>query len=79
MKVKVKLFAAAREKAGADSLEVPVAPDATLQDLLDAFEQAYPWLKGLPGRWAVNLDFVASHQKIRPDDEVAFIPPVSGG
>jgi molybdopterin converting factor subunit 1 len=79
MKVQVKLFASAREKAGSDVAELDVASPASVQDLLTALRAVYPDLRPVSGRWAVNLDFVALEHPVTSDDEVAFIPPVSGG
>lgn len=79
MRVTVKLFASAREKAQANAIEVTVSEEATLQDLLTAMGETCPPLKSLPGRWAVNLNLAVSNQRIHPDDEIAWIPPVSGG
>lgn len=56
-------------------------PDATAGDLLRAVETAEPRLKPVLAavRVAVNLDFVESDHPIQATDEVALIPPVSGG
>lgn len=79
MNIQVRLFAAARERAGTDEVELAVLPDATLQDVQDAMHTVYPGFQGMPGRWAVNLVFAAPAKKIEAGDEIAFIPPVSGG
>ena len=79
MKVSVKLFASAREKTGSEVAELDVASPARVQDLLTALRDVYPDLCSVTGRWAVNLDFVALEYPVTSEDEVAFIPPVSGG
>ena len=79
MNVQVKLFAAAREQAGVDSIELNVASEARVQDLLEALKEIYPGLKGVTGRWAVNREFVSLDHAVHEEDDVAFIPPVSGG
>ena len=79
MNVKVKLFASAREQAGVDSIELVVVSEARVQDLLKAVKEAYPHLAIVPGRWAVNLDFASLDDPVHEQDDVAFIPPVSGG
>ncbi len=79
MKVTVKLFAGAREKAGSDAAELEVASPARVRDLLKTLGELYPELRLIPGRWAVNMDFVSAEHAVTSEDEVAFIPPVSGG
>ena len=79
MKVRVKLFAAAREKTGQNSVELTLGSSATIQDLLETLQSVYPELQVVSGRWAVNLDFVGMDHAVQLGDEVAFIPPTCGG
>ena len=79
MQVKVRLFASAREQAKTDQIELTTFPGATLQDLQAALNETYPRFNGMPGRWAVNLTFTSPHHRVQPHDEIAWIPPVSGG
>ena len=78
---RVMLFAAARELAGADSLAVELSPGATVADLRAELAQRVPALAGLLAKsaLAVNHDFAEDADVIRPIDELAVIPPVSGG
>jgi molybdopterin synthase catalytic subunit len=74
MEVEVRLFAGLRQRAGADRVRVLLPEPATVADLLAAME--------LPPRScvvAINREYVAGDRPIEPDDEVALIPPVSGG
>ena len=81
MTLTVKLFAAARELAGADALAVELPAAATVADLRAAVRAAAPALAGLLARSAVavNHDFADDTRPLSPGDEVAVIPPVSGG
>ena len=82
MVVSVRLFAMLREAARRDELDVELADDATAGDLVDAVARD----AGLgavvqPGRVvvAVNREYVRAGHRLRDGDEVALIPPVSGG
>lgn len=80
MRVPVRLFAGLRERAGASSIEVEVPEPATVGGLLGALG-ATP-LGALPPRScivAVNREYADVEQPIGAGDEVALIPPVSGG
>lgn len=81
MQVRVKLFAAARQFAGSESVEVTLPEQATVADLRLALEQQVPALAGLlkHALFAVNTEYVSSQSLIPPDAEIACIPPVSGG
>ncbi|HVL96324.1 MAG TPA: molybdenum cofactor biosynthesis protein MoaE [Solirubrobacteraceae bacterium] len=80
MEVRVKLFAGLRERAGAEVLTVPLPEPATVADLLAALEGTP--LRGLPARSfivAVNRSYATPEAPIAAGDELALIPPVSGG
>jgi molybdopterin synthase catalytic subunit len=80
MRLTVRLFAGLRERAGADTLDVEVPDAATVADLLGALEGTP--VGGLPDRSfivAVNREYADRQAAVREGDEVALIPPVSGG
>jgi molybdopterin synthase catalytic subunit/molybdopterin synthase sulfur carrier subunit len=81
MTVRVKLFAAARELAGAGEIAVDVGEGATVADVERAVLRVVPALEKLVShaRWAVDESFAASNAKIGPSSQIALIPPVSGG
>jgi molybdopterin converting factor subunit 1 len=81
MTVTVMLFAATRELAGADSVAVELAPGATVGDLRAELSRRVPALAGLLAKsaLAVNHDFAENDRVLNSTDEVAVIPPVSGG
>ncbi len=78
---RVLLFAALRERAGAPSVQVAVAAPVTVARLLEAIGLQLPRLaSALPHcRVAVAQEFVDLDHAIDPGDEIALIPPVSGG
>jgi molybdopterin converting factor subunit 1 len=81
--VKVLLFAALREAAGGSIHSVALADGATVGHLLDALARLEPRLASLLGmpalRAAVNEQFASFGAPLSDGDEVALIPPVSGG
>ena len=81
MKVAVKLFAAARELSGQAEVEVELSPGADIGELRAALVASVPQLAPLASRSliAVNSEYVADATPVVEGDEVALIPPVSGG
>jgi MoaE-MoaD fusion protein len=83
MVLQVRLFAILRERAGRDSLEVEVAEGATVADALGALAaRSAPLaeaLEAMPVVMAVNRSYVDREAALAPGDELALIPPVSGG
>lgn len=79
--MRVKLFAGLREKAGAGEIPLDLPEGATVEDLAAALARAIPEAAPLLGsvRYAVNCAFAGPGTVIGPQDEVAVIPPVSGG
>jgi molybdopterin synthase sulfur carrier subunit len=77
--VTLRLFASAREAAGTGRAEVP---GRTVTEVLDAARAAYGpafgQILGLCRVW-VNGDPVAGATEVHAGDEVAVLPPVSGG
>jgi molybdopterin synthase catalytic subunit len=76
VKVRVRLFAALRESAGTDSLDIELAEDATVADAIAALA---PVAGEMPFRVAVNREYADDAEPIAEGDELAAIPPVSGG
>lgn len=81
MTMRVQLFAGAREAAGADSIAVDLTEPAAVGDLRSALADACPALAAwLPScQIAVNAEYAALTTPIAAGDEIALIPPVSGG
>ncbi len=81
MRVKIKLFAFLQDRLGS-TVTVDLSQPVTTDDLLMAVAQLDPSLKSVlvNSRIAVNQEFVTQGPlTITPADEVAIIPPVSGG
>ena len=81
MKVRTRFFASARDAVGRRELELEVPEGLTAGDLLQRLISDYPRLAGHAQTMmlAVNESYVEAGQALQPGDEVAFIPPVSGG
>jgi molybdopterin synthase catalytic subunit len=76
MDVTVKLFAGLRERAGADEVGVTLPDGARVAD---ALSQLAGLTDGVPVVMAVNQEFADESVVLHPGDELALIPPVSGG
>ena len=74
--INVRLFAGLRERAGKDSIEVELPAGSTASDLLDAVADV---TGGSSCVVAINREYSGPTQQIFPGDEVALVPPVSGG
>ncbi len=85
MKVKVLFFAALREQLGTPGEEIELPRDVTsvaglrshLKSRGGAYEKAFS--EKTLVRTAVNQDMVPATARIKPGDEIAFFPPVTGG
>ncbi len=81
MEVHVRLFAGLREAAGASEISVTLAEGASVSSLLGEAQRQFPELASRCDGVvvAVNREYVDPSTSISAGDEVAFIPPVSGG
>ena len=80
MHIRVKLFAQLRDVAAAD-IECEVRDDAKARDVWAALVAAHPGLAPFESSvsCAVNAEYARMHTAVHAGDEVAFLPPVSGG
>jgi molybdopterin synthase catalytic subunit len=82
MRITVRLFAILRERAGSDSVEIDLPDEATVGDAFTRLAAA-PGLADLVDRasvrMAVNREIASAAAPIRAGDELALIPPISGG
>jgi molybdopterin converting factor subunit 1 len=78
--VKVRFFARLRELAGTEIEALEVAPGSTIGGIYEELRRRHP---GLPGEVAIgaalNREVADWGDVVADGDEVAFIPPVSGG
>ena len=81
MRVRVRLFAMQRELVGSREIRLDLPESATVAAAWDALVEGHPVLA--PGRdsvrFAVNAGYAESSTVLRDGDELALIPPVSGG
>jgi len=79
--VQVRFFASIREKLHRNEATCAVPDGTTVDELLDQLCRAYPPLAAVRRavRVAVNQEYVDLNHRLADNDEVALIPPVSGG
>ena len=81
MRVRVRLFAIQRELAGAREVDLELPAGASIEDAWSALVALHPLLA--PGRayvrFARNADYADADSRLTDGDELAVIPPVSGG
>ena len=78
--IKVLLFGAAADRAGTRETQVP-AGETTLEELWLLLAERHPGLSPMRDTlaFAVNGEYARGDTLISPGDEVAVLPPVSGG
>ena len=81
MKIQIKLFAAARELSDNGEIGLEVADGILVKDMKQEISNAYPKMSELILRSAVsvNREFATDESVVQENDEIALIPPVSGG
>ncbi|KKM01691.1 hypothetical protein LCGC14_1791900 [marine sediment metagenome] len=81
MKLRVRLFAAAKQAADCDSIDVELPEGTTIGRLRDQLAGEFPQLAGLvrQAMFSIDAEYAGDTEEIRPDADVACIPPVSGG
>ena len=81
MRVTVRLFARLRDLAGSGELVRDVPAPATVQTIWKALVAEFPGLADYERSMsvAVNADYARMSAAVSDGDEVAFMPPVSGG
>lgn len=81
MRIKVLFFGLLKEIVGRAEDEVEIGEDERLADVFARYGARHPEAGRLRGSLvtAVNQEFAAWDSRLRNGDEVAFLPPVSGG
>ncbi|MDA1013648.1 MAG: MoaD/ThiS family protein [Planctomycetota bacterium] len=81
MKLNVKLFARAKDVAGADTVEVELPDQSTVGELRQALTEQFPGLGPIAGSLliAVGNDYADDFTPLVETLDVACFPPVSGG
>lgn len=77
--ITVRLFARLREQAGWGERSLPL--EEGVVSATEIWEQLGLGPSPLPAtlRVAINQQFATAHERLRPGDELAFLPPISGG
>ena len=80
-KIKVKLFAILRERVGESEITITVPTGVTVNYLNSEILKKYPQLKSFNNKFvtSVNWKVTTGNTIISSKDEIALLPPVSGG
>lgn len=80
MKLDILLFGIARDIVGGSSLAIEIEEKTTVDALMKHLHQTYPDFDKLSSLMiAVNSDYAKGEVVLKENDEIALIPPVSGG
>ena len=81
MTIRVLFFGSLAQDVGAASHGLVLSDNATVADALDALDKSFDALRRHRARLAtaVNLEYVGAQHVLNDGDELALIPPVSGG
>ncbi|RYU78285.1 MoaD/ThiS family protein [Hymenobacter persicinus] len=80
MKLKIALFGIAKEIVGSSQLDLTAPDQQSVTGLMDQLRGQYPALGELTSfAVAVNSEYAAADYRLQENDEIALIPPVSGG
>ena len=79
--VRALLFAGCREAVGEGQIEMDLPAGATIRDARVRLVEQYPQLAGIGNSLSVarNAEYANDDTAVTQGDELAFIPPVSGG
>jgi len=80
-KVLVKFFASARDIVGKKDLKMEIEKNCRVKDVMENIFKEYPELKKLEDQLliSVNKDRTAKDEILKDGDEIAVMPPVTGG
>jgi molybdopterin converting factor subunit 1 len=80
VRITIKLFAIMAEQAGTRDLELNLPVDTTVEQALAGLRQLRPRLAWPTGTmFAINQQYAVASHRLQEGDELAVIPPVSGG
>jgi molybdopterin converting factor subunit 1 len=81
MRVTIKLFAILRDRAGVSELVLDVPSESTVSAVTEQLAQRFPKIGEFLPRvaYAVNREYAPASTVLEDGDELALIPPVSGG
>jgi MoaD family protein len=81
VKLRIQFYAQLRDLVGFEAVDVDLAEEATVSDLLENLYAKFPTLREYDKNILVSaaLEFVDRNYKLKPGDEIAIMPPVQGG
>lgn len=81
MKLRVQFYAQLRDLVRVRELDIDVAGESTVQDLLEQIYAQRPELRSYDKSIliAAGVEFVDRNYKVKPGDEISIMPPVQGG
>ncbi|HPG06183.1 MAG TPA: MoaD/ThiS family protein [Saprospiraceae bacterium] len=80
LSVRILAFGIAKDILEDNVIWMDLEPGSKVSDLKSALMEAFPAFEKLQYvRFAINESYVTDDEIILPDDEIAIIPPVSGG
>jgi len=81
MKIRLKMFAILRERSGVSETELELEEGATVADAVRAVGKRFSPISDLLQRTAaaVNMEYAKASDRLYEGDELALVPPVSGG
>ncbi len=81
MNIKTLFFATCRDIVGEREVFLEMAEDTTVRDLIELISSEHPSFRSMESSLmvSVNQTYVDRMELLNDGDEVAFIPPVSGG
>src|SRR5712671_6679816 len=81
MRVQVLFFGQLKDLTGLSSESLPLADPSTVHDVLQHYTSKFPAIGKLSSSLAlsINQEYASSDAPLRDGDEVALLPPVSGG
>lgn len=80
--ITIKFFAILKNIVGLDEAKIAIQRDITLNELKEVLKKEFPSIKGFVEKSvmiSVNQEFAVSDTIIKDGDEVALLPPFSGG
>ena len=81
MRIRLRLFAVAKQAAGSETIELEIPDGANIGRLRRALVEQVPGLSGMVDQmvFAMDSEYVGDETQVRANADVACIPPVSGG
>jgi molybdopterin converting factor subunit 1 len=79
--VRVTFYASLREMAGVESVPLELPNGSVLGDVWPLLKDRFPKIAGMESSlaWAVNHSYAKLHEPLADGDEIAALPPISGG